>query len=299
MKRCFRSGLLLAALLVSVAGLAVAAVAAEGPVAGASGGSLAGPVRVMSYNIRYDNPDDRPGWAQRQGPMLDQIRFTAPDILGVQEALPHMLTALAAGLPGYDHYGQGRDGRGADGGERGESTAIFYSRARFALVQAETQWCSATPDRPSKAEGAGSPRTITRLLLTDRSSGALYDVRNVHFDNVSDRARSDCARQVLAMPAAAGARLIVLGDFNSDAGGGAYRLLASAMADARRVSPVVFGPDGTFNDFDIRQTGPALDHILIGAGLAAVRFATLTDSIQGQVISDHFPVVADLQRQGE
>ena len=33
---------------------------------------------------------------------------------------------------------------------------------------------------------------------------------------------------------------------------------------------------------------------LIGAGWAVERFAVPTDSFGGQVISDHFPVVADL-----
>jgi len=249
------------------------------------------PVRVMSYNIRYDNPDDQPTWGQRQGPMLAQIRFTAPDILGVQEALPHMLAALAKGLPGYDHYGKGRND-----GVQGESTAIFYNQSRFSQVRAETQWCSSTPDRPSKAEGAGEPRTITRLVLKDRQDGALYDVRNVHFDNVSDRARTDCARQVAAIPKAAGAHMIVLGDLNSGLDGRAYRLLATGtvLRDARPFSPIIFGPQGTFNDFDIHQSGEAIDHIFIDAGLGVVRFATLTDSINGQVISDHYPLVADI-----
>lgn len=248
-------------------------------------------VRVMSYNIRYDNPDDRPNWTERQGPMLAQIRFTAPDILGVQEALPHMLAALAQGLPGYAHYGKGRND-----GVQGESTAIFYSQSRFEPVRAETQWCSKTPDRPSKADGAGEPRIITRLVLKDRQDGALYDVRNVHFDNVSDRARSDCARQVAAIPTAPGAHTIVLGDLNSGLDGGAYRLLAtgSGLRDARPLSPIIFGPEGTFNDFDIRQSGEAIDHIFIDAGLGVARFATLTDSINGQVISDHYPLVADI-----
>lgn len=268
-------------------GMATALVVSLAPMAALA----AAPVRVMSYNIRYDNPDDRPNWGDRQGTLLAQIRFTAPDILGVQEALPHMLADLARGLPLYGHYGKGRND-----GVQGESTAIFYSQSRFEPVSAETHWCSPTPDRPSKAEGAGEPRIITRLVLKDREDGALYDVRNVHFDNVSDRARTDCARQVASIPAAAGAHTLVLGDLNSGPSGGAYRLLAqgSGLRDARTISPILFGPEGTFNDFDIHQTGPALDHIFVDAGLGVARFATLTDSINGQVISDHYPLVADV-----
>jgi endonuclease/exonuclease/phosphatase family metal-dependent hydrolase len=65
--------------------------------------------RVMSYNIRYDNPDDTPDWRARRGPMAAQIRAVQPDVLGVQEALMPMVDDLARALPGYDHYGVGRD----------------------------------------------------------------------------------------------------------------------------------------------------------------------------------------------
>lgn len=253
-----------------------------------------GLVRVMSYNIRYDNPDDVPDWNQRRPHMLDQILFLNPDILGLQEALPHMVAQMAERLGAYAHYGKGRDD-----GERGESTTIFFRRDRFDLVASQTYWCSATPDVPSIGEDAALPRTFTRLVLKERQSGLLWDVRNAHLDHVGKRARETCARQIKALPAYPQARLVVMGDFNSGTDSPAYQVLTAETAphlrDARRVSPVLFGPEGTFNDFDIRLSGQAIDHIFVGPGLSVDRFATLAESIQGQVISDHFPLVADLR----
>ncbi|MFT3996092.1 MAG: endonuclease/exonuclease/phosphatase family protein [Asticcacaulis sp.] len=251
-------------------------------------------LRVMSYNIRYDGPDDRPNWRERRPHMSAQIRFFAPDILGVQEALPHMVDGLAVDLTGYDHYGLGRDD-----GKVGESTTVFYNRARFERLSAATQWCSPAPDRPGKAYDAAYPRTITRLVLKDRRTGQVFDVRNTHFDHVGEAARQACARQLKGMAAFRGARVIVMGDFNTGPDSEAYRILTTGtgltLQDTRRLSPIVFGPQGTFNGFDIRRSGTAIDHIFVGEGLDVERFGVLTDSFDGQVISDHFPLVADIR----
>jgi len=253
--------------------------------------------RVMSYNIRVDVPTDNPTWAERRPHMAAQIAFHDPDLLGVQEAHSAMVGWLAEHLPGYDRYGLGRD----DGGPVGETTTLFWKRDRYERIRAETVWCSPTPDRPSKGWDAAYPRTVTRVLLRDRRDGRLLDVRNIHFDHVGAVAREQCAELVAGLAPAevdgAPGAVVLMGDFNTGPRTAPYRrILASGLRDARAASPVVFGPAGTFNAFDIADDndGVAIDHIFIGPGLAAERFGVLTDSFGGRVISDHFPVVADL-----
>ena len=252
--------------------------------------------RVMSYNIRYDGASDNPLWTERRQPMADQIAFLDPDLLGLQEALPHQADWLARQLPAYDRYGVGRDD-----GLSGESATLFWRRDRYERLETRTLWCSPTPDRPSKGWDAAYPRTVTRVILRDRQGGGLLDVRNTHFDHVGVVAREQCAELVSGLAPAevdgATARIVLMGDFNTGPDSAPYRrILASGLRDARAVSPVDFGPVGTFNAFDIANDneGVAIDHIFIGPGLTARRFAVPTDSFGGRVISDHFPVVADL-----
>jgi endonuclease/exonuclease/phosphatase family metal-dependent hydrolase len=59
---------------------------------------------------------------------------------------------------------------------------------------------------------------------------------------------------------------------------------------------VTFGPAGTFNAFDLASDndGVAIDHVFISEGFTVERFGVLTDSFEGRVISDHFPLVVDL-----
>lgn len=256
-------------------------------------------IRLMSYNIRYDNPDDIPDWRARRGPMAAQIRKVQPDILGVQEALMPMVDDLTRALPGYDHYGVGRD----DGTLKGESATVFYRSDRFTPVAARTFWCSPTPDVPAKAYDASLPRVFTRLVLQDRRNGTLLDVRNAHLDHVGVVSRERCTQQMRDLPAWPGAALITLGDFNSEPGEAPHRILTAPDApyvDARIASPVVEGPAGTFNAFSPRPEAAKgqIDFIFVDRRLKVERFATLTEVTPAGVISDHFPVVADLVSNG-
>ncbi|MGN6366604.1 endonuclease/exonuclease/phosphatase family protein [Asticcacaulis taihuensis] len=251
-------------------------------------------LRLMSYNIRVDVSGDNPRWAERRDPMAKQIAFTAPDIFGVQEAAQGAVADLADRLPGYDHYGIGRDD-----GVNGETTTLFYDHTRFLRVDASTQWCSKTPNVPGKDADAAYPRTITRVILRDRDSERLLDVRNTHFDNIGEVARENCARQIMAIPPYPGAIVLIMGDFNTGTDSAPYRILTADgglnLKDARVGAAIDFGPPGTFNGFDIKKTnGEAIDHIFVGRTLTVSRFGVLTDSIGGRVISDHFPIVADV-----
>jgi endonuclease/exonuclease/phosphatase family metal-dependent hydrolase len=252
-------------------------------------------VRLMSYNVRVDVEGDNPRWAERRDPLAKQIAFTGPDVFGVQEATQTAVADLADRLPDYAHYGIGRDN-----GKIGETTTLFYNSARFTLVKAQTQWCSKTPDIPGKDADAAYPRTITRLILRDRKSGRLLDVRNAHFDHIGVVARENCARQIEALQRWPGAAVMVMGDFNSGTDSAPYKLLSDEqgmnLKDARKDAAIDFGPTGTFNGFDITKTdGDAIDHIFVDRALKVTRFAVLTDSFGGWVISDHFPIVADVE----
>ena len=50
-------------------------------------------VRVISYNIRYDNPSDRPGWAVRAPMVSSVLTFHRVHIAGLQEVLHNQVRA--------------------------------------------------------------------------------------------------------------------------------------------------------------------------------------------------------------
>src|SRR5262249_2410106 len=63
--------------------------------------SAAGAVRVMTFNVRYLNTDDRgdKAWTARRDAVAEIIKKDAPDFLGTQEAFRVMLDDIKARAP--------------------------------------------------------------------------------------------------------------------------------------------------------------------------------------------------------
>ena len=87
-------------------------------------------VRDVSYNIRYDNPEDGiHSWTNREMHVSELLDFYRADIIGLQEALAHQYNDLQEVLTHYNSYGLGRE----DGLMDGEFCPIFWKRSRFDL----------------------------------------------------------------------------------------------------------------------------------------------------------------------
>ena len=66
-------------------------------------------LRVMTFNIRYDNPaDGEDAWPKRRAKAASMIRFHRTDVVGLQEALRGQITDLEAALPEFGWFGTGR-----------------------------------------------------------------------------------------------------------------------------------------------------------------------------------------------
>ena len=83
---------------------------------------------VMTFNMRYDNPEDgADNWRFRRGRVAEVIASHGVDVFGTQELLANQLGDLKRLLPGYAAVGVGRE----DGAEAGEFSAVFYRRDRL------------------------------------------------------------------------------------------------------------------------------------------------------------------------
>lgn len=252
-------------------------------------------LRVMSYNIRYDNPaDGANAWTNRKEFLAEQIRTSNPDILGVQESLPAQVEWLAGALKGYGRAGIGRDENGT-----GESVTVFFRTERFELRESNTFWLSETPDKISKGWDAALPRICTYVRLRDRKTGQNFLMLNTHFDHVGNDARKESAKLLvkkmteLSKPYAP---VILLGDFNSNPDSFPIILLTGTLKDARLVASNVTRPQlGSYNGFD--TTKPAenlIDHVFVSGDFKVERYEILVEVRDNRYPSDHFPVVADL-----
>ncbi|SHG21513.1 endonuclease/exonuclease/phosphatase family protein [Flagellimonas flava] len=251
---------------------------------------------VMSYNIRYDNPQDGENrWDNRKEHLISQLNFYAPDVFGTQEGLLHQLGDLKNGLNAYGYVGVGRD----DGKEKGEFTAIFYHQETVELLKDNTFWLSLTPDKPSKAWDAALPRICTYSLFKMKESGRQFYVFNTHFDHIGEQARLESSLLILSKIKqlnTGGLPVILMGDFNMDPNSTGYSSITKEMKDCHiEVGAKAYGPGGTFNGFDItKPTDRRIDYIFVSDGFKPLKSAIFSTVFNGLYPSDHFPVYTEL-----
>ena len=275
--------------------------------AATSAASAVPPLRVMSFNIRYDNPrDSGDAWPNRKDWVAALVRFHGADVVGVQEALAHMLTDLDARLPGFARVGVGR----ADGGTKGEFSAILYRTDRLALLDSGTFWLSPTPEvAGSKGWDAAIERVATWARFRDRATGCTHLQLNTHFDHIGEQARQESARLIRRRLAtiAGGGPVVMTGDLNAVPSSVAYRTLTRDTITGA-IAPLNdgfltsrgghYGPTSSWTAFRAIEPGRRIDYILVSSPVAVLTHGILPDSWDGRFPSDHLPVLATLETCG-
>lgn len=260
-------------------------------------------MRVMSFNIRFDNPDDGPdAWPHRKDFVASMFRFHNNDLVGTQEGLFTQLEDLDEMLPEFDWVGIGRDA----GDERGEFCAIYYRTDRFELIENDTFWLSETPDEPgSQGWDAALPRIVTWARLLDKKNGRRFIVFNTHFDHRGQEARRNSSELILQKvdELSGGDPVIVMGDLNAVEEQDPYKVLADPELGPVRIE--LFdgfyhslhghhGPASTWNGFDRIFPDRRIDYIFVNSNFSVIQHGILADIRDGHFPSDHLPVVADL-----
>ena len=263
----------------------------------AAAGSSADAFRVMSFNIRYDTPNDgENAWPHRKDMAASVIRFHDADFAGLQEALLGQIEDLAARLPGYQWIGVGR----TDGKSEGEFTPIFYRADRFEEVEHDTFWLSETPAVPgSKSWDTAITRIATWGIFRDRRSGERFVVLNTHFDHIGTEARAESARLIVERLAAFDLPTIVTGDFNTTPDSEPYRILTaegSRLKDAFDVTQFPHhGPTTTWNGFEAIAPDRRIDFVFVDDEVRVIRHGILSETVDGRFPSDHLPVIAEVR----
>ena len=121
-----------------------------------------GDIKVISYNIRYDNPNDGINvWENRKHTISTFLNNQKPGLIGFQEVTHSQLLFLTNELSSYEFIGVGRD----DGKTKGEYSPIFYNKNNFRLISQNTFWLSQTPEKVSVGWDASMERICTYGLI--------------------------------------------------------------------------------------------------------------------------------------
>jgi endonuclease/exonuclease/phosphatase family metal-dependent hydrolase len=254
--------------------------------------------KVMSYNIRFDNPNDgENSWVNRKELLCSQLAFYEPDVFGIQEALPNQVQDISNALPKYTFVGIARDGIG-----KGESSNIFFKKDKFKLLEQNTFWLSETPEIISKGWDAALNRICTYALLKENKTKQIFWIFNTHLDHQGEIARTKGIALILykiKMLNTQNYPVIFMGDFNSEPTEERIINLKKLMIDSQEISEEnPFGPTGTFNGFKhIEAVTKRIDYIFLSkeSNFKVYKYAVLSDSKDLKYPSDHLPVYVEIR----
>jgi endonuclease/exonuclease/phosphatase family metal-dependent hydrolase len=266
---------------------------------GCSDNSGKSSIKVMTLNVRYDNPGDSANaWPKRASIVCRFIQEEKPDLLGMQEVLLNQYDILDSALTGYVSTGVGR----SDGANGGEMNPVFFRKDRFDMVRTITFWLSETPEIPGSISwGSSLPRIVTWMELVDKNSHDHLYFFNTHFAHDSDSARTMSSRFLLRAVDSITNRqpFIITGDFNMVPRSNGYLILTGLdeSVPLLRDAYVVLdkrpaGPGYTFNGFSDKQGSGRIDYIFVKNGMSVSEHRTVIKKEHGIYISDHWPVEA-------
>jgi endonuclease/exonuclease/phosphatase family metal-dependent hydrolase len=259
------------------------------------------PIRVMTYNIRFDNPNDGDNiWANRREKVTTLIRFYEADIFCLQEALYNQVQYMDEAFPNFDYYGIGRD----DGELGGEFSPIFYNKTRFKIIERGTFWLSEKPwVVGSLGWFAQLPRIVTWIKFMDLSLAREFYVYNTHFDHDSQLARDNSAKLIIKKISELDPDIpvILCGDFNDKPGTTPYNTITDTSNVVFMSDPIhsckhpPLGSSFTFVGWDFRgMIGNRIDYIFVNQLVDVTYHAIISENRDGVYPSDHLPVLIEM-----
>lgn len=259
-------------------------------------------LNVMSFNIRYDNPDDSlNNWQYRKDVAAKTIKNQNADIVGTQEVLVNQLNDLKSRLPEYNAIGVGRE----DGIEKGEYSAILYKKDRFKEIKSGYFWLSETPEvAGSKGWDGACERIATWAILEDISSKKQLFFINTHLDHVGKIARQEGVTLLLSRANALANDLpiIMTGDFNATPESDVIKHVTDVnspehLIHSKDIAVEKSGTDWTFHGFGRvpMERREFIDYVFVSKGIKVAKHSVLPEKLDDIFISDHSVVVAQIE----
>ena len=248
-------------------------------------------LKILSYNIRYDNPDDGINkWDNRKGTIINYIKTNTPDIIGMQEVLNNQLIELDNSLDDYSFVGVGRE----DGIIRGEFSPIFYKISKLKLIKTSTFWLSETPEKVSVGWDAVLERICTYALFEQISTKKQFWIFNTHFDHIGENARSESAKLILKKIKKINRNklpTLITGDFNLTPETKPIKIFKNNFNDVMESSDFENTYNGTYTGFNVNKNPTRrIDYIFEKDFQVKKAKHLLIKTSKGLWASDHHPV---------
>lgn len=156
------------------------------------------PIYIMSFNIERDKPE-KADWIDRRERIADKIFELAPNIICMQEVMPHQYKYLKNQLIDYNSYFTDTFTGGSKGLIISEGLSIFYSKDKYHLR--EQSFIRLSDKFGFKNENWRICQCIkleTKKVFDKPYTHEEIYVFNTHLDHLSKDARREGIRKILA-----------------------------------------------------------------------------------------------------
>ena len=255
---------------------------------------------VASYNTAapWGNLLEGTYTTRRAHLFAQQINYTMPDILGVQELNSVWAEKMKELLPQYDYYGVKRGGDSNE--ETSEMSGIFYLKDKFDLLESNTFWISLTPETESKFEGAACHRICSYVVLKNKNTGVVFAHLNTHLDHVSTEAQNLGGKLVSEKAEELKNKydnlsVVITGDFNQYSDGLAVQaLLQNGFTNAYDTSKNS-KTTATYHGWGENLNDGPIDFIFADDNFTVKDYAVHDEKWDNSYVSDHFMITAELE----
>ena len=276
-------------------------------------------INIASFNVGFcRSAKDIPNWEGRRDFIMPLVSYHNFDIVGMQEPFSFQVDYLLKANPEYALAGElVRDltysdipnfsAKGTDNVNRmclNMNNPIFYKRKKFDLVDSGKFYFASDQSKIELGFGKffDTIRSCVWAKFRNKQTQKEFYVFNLHL----------CVGKFIQyhMPSielllkkineiAKDQTFFITGDFNEIYTDKASTFLRNSalVQDAREVAKVRYGTRrGTFNNYTLSSTTDnPIDFIYASKNVSVNKFATITDHYDGIAISDHYPIVAEVE----
>ena len=251
-------------------------------------------LRVMSFNIRCTNVGSA-SWEDRIGIVSQTMLDSEADSIGVQEATPEWMATLKNTVSEkYAYVGVARD----DGANEGEYSAIFYLKDKYDVIDSGTFWLSKTPEKPSLGWDAACNRICTWAHLKNKETGEEYVHMNSHFDHEGIQARKNSVDLILERAKSyTDIPVVFTADMNVKEGSENYLQFTQSryFYDTKVIAPDTMHYCTYHDTKPQKHKDDVIDYVMVNNKFEALSYKVVTEGIDGEYVSDHFPIYADIR----
>ena len=252
------------------------------------------PFKLMSFNIRFDNPNDGDHiWSNRLPIISELINSREICLLGTQEGREPQLRELEAQLDNLEIVDNHREWI-ADR----MYPCIFYRTDTFSLIDSSDIWISDTPNMAgSKSFGSMFPRLCTWAKLINKKSNEKILFVNVHLDHTETTVRQSQIKVMIEeiKKIKEDFKLVINGDFNESPKEDVYKIITKDLSLLDPWKTKNLNEETSYHKFKgVYPEGSRIDWILTDKSINCLEIEIIKHSQKNIYPSDHFPVFSIL-----